>query len=340
MRRRELSNEELNKVIKLRQAGTSWLKIQHETGIHRRTVKRAYDKWEHSQSLPELKEARKGVAEKAFLDHLKSLTTLAGSVVTNLSVPFSITDMEKNAEQFFIWLWQQNLLWRGVYASPENQERYNLSQRHVYTMGDPQCFLMGDPQFNSLENELLFKCLQDHTRGEGVRWEALKEWKKARDSCAKIVIKLRKETSVGVNNFLKQERETNFLQRIKEEEQTQHNPGDEMAKATLNAVWQGVVEDKLGQDLVRMVSPRSGGQCIMKVKDETFLIFNDTTSIAEKVIHICNFVLNNLSKGDMVEQLQREVRIMQKATEELRQMLNPVRLTPMILRTRCDLCPA
>ena len=35
-----------------------------------------------------------------------------------------------------------------------------------------------------------------------------------------------------------------------------------------------------------------------------------------------------------------EVRIMQKATEELRQMLNPVKLTPMILRTRCELCPA
>ena len=339
MKRGELAPEELDRVIKLKKLGTSWLKIEHETGINRRTAKRAYEKWEHSQTPQELQNARKEVAAKAFLDHLKSLTTLAGSVVTNLNVPFSITDMEKNAEQFFVWLWQQNLLWRGVYVSPEDQERYNLSQMHVYTMGDPQCFLMGDPQFNVLENELLFKCLQDHTRGEGVRWEALEEWKKARDKCAKIVPELRKERSVAVNNFLKQEQETNFLQRIKEEEQTQHNPGGEMAKAVLNAVWQGVVEDKLGQDLVRMVSPRSGGQSIVKVKDETFLIFNDT-SLAEKVINSCNLLANNLCKGDMVKQLHSEVRIMEKATEELRQMLNPVRLTPMILRTHCDLCPA
>ncbi len=327
MKKIELAPEELDKVIKLKKSGTSWLKIQHETGINRRTAKRAYEKWEHSQSPEVLREARRDVAAKAFLEHMSSLITLAGSVVAALSVPSSPNLMDRNAEQFFSGLWHQDLLLRWTYIPSETREYYLMSQEHKRDM-----------QFNFLENELLFKCLQDHTRGEGVRWEALKEWKKARDNCVKSLPKLRKELSVGVNNFLKQERETNFLQRIKEEERTGHNPGDEMAKAVLNAVWQGVVEDKLGQDLVRMPS-RSDGQGIVRVKDETFLIFNDK-SLAEKVILICNQVVNNLSKGDMVKQLHSEVHIMQKATEELRQMLNPVRLTPMILRTRCDLCPA
>ncbi len=328
MKRGELAPEELDKVIKLKRAGTSWLKIQHETGINRRTAKRAYEKWEHSQTPQELQNARKEVAAKAFLDHLKSLISLAGSVVVNLSVPSS-PDSMNTTEQFFSGLWYQDLLRRWIYMPSETREYYLMSQEH-----------QRDMQFNFLENELLFKCLQDHTRGEGVPWEALEEWKKARDNCVKSLPKLRKELSVGVNNFLKQERETNFLQRIKEEERTgtRHNPGDQMARAVLNAVWQGVVEDKLGQDLVRMPS-RSDGQGIVRVKDETFLIFNDA-SLAEKVTHICNQVVNNLSKGDMVKQLHSEVRIMQKATEELRQMLNPVRLTPMILRTHCDLCPA
>jgi hypothetical protein len=339
VKRGELAPEELDKVIKLKQIGTSWLKIQHETGISRRTAKRAYEKWQHSQSPEVLREARKDVAAKAFLDHLKSLTTLAGSLVTNLNVPPSIADMEKNTEQFFAWLWQQNLLWRGVYLSPETQERYNLSQVHVYTMGDPQCFLMGDPQFNVLENQLLFKCLQDHTRGEGVRWETLDEWGKARDNCAKIVPKLRKETSVVVDNFLNQEREANFLQRVKEESVERGNAVEQMAKAVFSAIWQGIREDMPAENLVRMVSPRGGGQGIVKVKDETFLIFNDT-GLAEKVVHTCKLAANNLCKGEMVQQLHSEVRKMEKATEELRQMLNPVRLTPMILRTRCDLCPA
>ena len=117
MKRGELAPEELDKVIKLKKIGTSWLRIEHETGISRRTAKRAYEKWEHSQSPEVLREARKDVAAKAFLDHLKSLTTLAVSLVTSLSVPPSIVDMEKNAEQFFSELWEQDLLQRGPQSS-------------------------------------------------------------------------------------------------------------------------------------------------------------------------------------------------------------------------------
>ena len=60
----------------------------------------------------------------------------------------------------------------------------------------------------------------------------------------------------------------------------------------------------------------------------------------KKVVHICNVAANNLSKGDVVRSLQNEVRIMKTATGLLRETLDPLRLTPMILRTRCDLCPA
>ncbi|MFQ5924940.1 MAG: hypothetical protein ACE5IE_02965 [Dehalococcoidia bacterium] len=345
VKKRELAREELDKVIKLKQIGTSWLKIEQETGISRRTAKRAYEKWEHSQSPEVLREARKDVAAKAFLDHLKSLTTLAGSVVTNLSVPSSIADMEKNAEQFFAWLWQQNLLWRGVYASHEPLERYNLAQLHVYTMGDAQCFLMGDPQFNVLENQLLFKCLQDHTRGEGVRWGALDEWEKARDNCAKIAPELRKETSEVVNNFLNQERQTNLLRSIKEGS-GEDDPAKQMAEVVLRELWRSILQDKLdeegpwfqtvlhGKGIPQEINVKSGDETV-------FRFFGDTNmSLAEKVTRICELAAKNLRKGDMVQQLYREVRDMKKASEELREMLNPVKLTPMIIRTRCDLCPA
>jgi len=284
MRRRELSNEELNKVIKLRQAGTSWLKIQHETGIHRRTVKRAYDKWEHSQSLPELKEARKGVAEKAFLDHLKSLTTLAGSLVANLSVPSSPDDMKTNAEQFFSELWHQDLLLRWTYIPSETREYYLMSQEHK-----------GDMQFNFLENELLFKCLQDHTRGEGVRWKAWDEWQEARDNCRTVLDKLQKETSEGVNNFLKQEqeRETNFLQRVKEGSR-EDDPVKVMGEAVLEEIWRA--RDKLDEEgpwfktvVGRMGSPEYI-DIIMKCKSgkKVFTFIGETNiDLAKKVARIC-----------------------------------------------------
>ena len=112
--------------------------------------------------------------------------------------------------------------------------------------------------------------------------------------------------------------------------------------AMLKAIWQGVREDKLDQELVRMVTRSGETQGILKVGDETVLILNDRSLMVE-VVGICNLAVTNPSKGkesDVVESLQGEVRVMARAAEALHEKLNPLRLTPMILRTRCDLCPA
>ena len=164
MRRRDLSEEELAQVIKLRRAGSSWVKIQSKTGINRRTAKRAYDKWQRSQSMEELREARKDVAAEEFREHKNSLITLAGSLVVALSVPSRPDEMKTNAEQFFSELWEQDLLQRWVNLPSETREYYLMSQEHKRDM-----------QFNFRKNQLLFNSLQEHTRGEGIRWEALEE---------------------------------------------------------------------------------------------------------------------------------------------------------------------
>ena len=327
MRRRDVSAEELARIIRLRQENASWLKIQRETGVPRRIAQRAHVQWGRSQAREELKAARKDVAAQAFREHMESLITLAGALVTNLSVPPSIADVEKNSEQVFSELLEQDFFQRLGTISGLTKEAYILLHHVV------------DPQSYRCEKELLLKSLREHTREE-IRWEDVLDnrWKEARDNCAKVLHKFLLDTSVVVNNFLNQERETNFLQRVKEDSTEPDRAVELMVKAAISAIWQGIREDNLEQILVQMIS-RSGGQGIVKVKDETFLIFNDT-SLADKVTDICNLAVNNLCKGDMVQQLYREVRKMEKATEELRQMLNPVRLTPIILRTRCDLCPA
>jgi len=322
MRRRNLSDEELTTVINLKRAGTSWVKIQAETGINRRTAKRAYEKWERSQSLQELRDARKEVAAVEFRYHIEDLKSLAMSFAINSNVPSS-PDMT-NAGQFFSQLWQQDLL-----------------QRFSYTDQPPR-LKKWDSQFSIRENELLFQSLQAHIRGEDGRWNALEQWKEARDNSARVLDKLRKESRVVVPNYLKLERETNLLQIIKEKSR-ERNPVEQMVKAVLNAIWRDILEDKLGQNLVETVSGSGGSQSMVRVGYETFFLFDDNMTLAQKVTHICNLAVSNLEKGEksnMVKSLQNEVRIMKKASEELREMLNPVKLTPLILRTRCDLCPA
>ena len=323
MKRKELAYDELEKVIRLKQIGTSWLKIEHETGIPRRAAKRAYEKWERSQSPQELRDARKEVAAVEFRYHIESLKSLAVFLAINSSVPSSPNMI--NAGQFFSQLWQQDLL-----------------QRFSHT--DEPHLLKWDSQFSFRENELLFQSLQDHIRGEEGRWSALERWKQACDNSAKVLDKLRKESRVVVTNFLKLERETNLLQMI-EEKSHGRNPVERIAETVLKAIWRDILEDKLGQNLVQMMLEGGGSQCMVRVGYETFFLFNapTDTTLAQKITHICNLAVSNLEKGeksDMVKVLQNEVRIMKKASEELREMLNPVKLIPMILRTRCSLCPA
>ncbi len=336
MVRRHWSQEELDKLIRLRQAGASWLKIQNEIGIHRRTAKRTYENWERSQSLQELKEARKDVAAAEFRTHMESLVRLAGSLVTNLSVPSSPADMEKNTEQFFSWLWQQDLLQR--YISSE-------IQANIFTMGDKQRFHIGDPQSYRREKELLFESLKVHTRGQ-VSWDILdNRWKQARDNCSKIVRRLPKETSEVVNNFLNQERQIDLLRSLKQESR-EDNPVKQMAEAVLREIWRAILQDKLGEEKpwFQTVLRGKGTPQEINIKSESetvFTFFGDTNiGLAKELTRICELAAKNLCKGDTVHKLRDEVRNMKKASEELREMLNPIRLRPMILRTRCDLCPA
>lgn len=337
MRRRQLSADELDKVIRLRQAGASWLKVQRETGIHRRTAKRAYDKWERTKSMEELREARREVAAAEFRGHMDSLIRLAGSLVTNLSVPSFLADMEKNSEQFFSSLWDQDLLQRYISSKAEGD---------IYMMGDTQSFHIGDPQSYRREKQLLFESLKVHTCGE-VRWEDVLDsrWKEAKDSCAKIVRKLKREAAEVVNNYLGQERQTDLLQSIKEGSR-EDDPAKRMAQVVLREIWQAILRDKLDEDdpWFQMGLRGKGTPQEMSVKSRDEIVFtffgNNYRGLAEKVTRICNLAHNNLRKRDTVQKLYHEVGNMKRASEELREMLNPVKLRPVILRTRCDLCPA
>lgn len=328
MRRRKLSDEELNEVIRLRQSRASWLRIQRETGIHRQTAKRAYEKWERSKSLGELKEARKEVAAQAFREHMESLVILATSFTMHLAVPHLPELMDKDADQFFSWLWEQDIL--GRFRQPSETTPQPLVDAQVYRH----------------EKELLFESLKVHTR-DNVRWKALDEWKEARDRSVIALSRLREKTSKVVSNFVNREQETSLLSSISKEWR-EDDPVKRMAEEVLKIIWRLILEDKLGEKgpLFATVSQGKGTAQVIsvktKIRDQTVFTFYDSAniSLAKAVVRICNLAADNLRKEDMVSSLQRGVRGMENASEGLCEMLNPVKLRPMILRTQCDLCPA
>ena len=163
LRRRVLSEEDLVKVISLRQAGTSWLKIQQKTGIDRRTAKREYER--HAKEKLEV--VRIQVATELFREHMESIVRTAEVLVNQL--PQSMTFSEtRDAEEVFREVWTTN--------SPRFNVRISVSEK--------------DKQRILRENLMLFKSLKDHTL-EQVRWQALGEWRRGWDEYLGILTKIR-----------------------------------------------------------------------------------------------------------------------------------------------------
>ena len=198
------------------------------------------------------------------------------------------------------------------------------------------------------EKELLYESLKIHTRDK-VRWEVLDQWKEGRDQCVMILSKLREETGKMLIGLIRQEGQADLLSSISKESR-QDDPVKRMTEAVLREIWQAILRDRLkregppfemvvghvgsGDDVDIKVRARDGNEASL-----TFIGIRNQ-SLAEWVTRLCNSVADCLRQSESVHSLQSAVLRMEGASDELHDMLNPVKLRPMILRTRCDLCPA
>jgi len=333
MKKRELSEDELNRVKNLRQSGTSWPKIENDTGIPRRAAKRAYDNWLRNQPMQEVKEARKEVAAEEFRKHMNSLIKQAASLINYLAVPPS-ADLVTSSDHTLASFFEQDIL-HGL-------EPPDLPEINEVSLGLSAIVESYERPRIIRQNQLLFESLQEHTR-EKVRWDAFDEWKQSQDNCAKIVADLRTESHKTVENYIKQEAELPYKIRDKSGEK---DAVGLMEQAALNSLWRGTIDEATDEEwpLIEVVSRGKGTAQIISVNfgKQAVLVLNDTV-LATNVAKICNQTTTILRRGqnsEMAQELAKEIRRMRRLTTELAERLDPLLLRPLILRTRCDLCPA
>jgi hypothetical protein len=318
MKKRELSPKELQKVVELRQLGAKWTEIEQETKVERRAAKRAYEEWERDKKMKEQEAARFRVAAEAFLEHLNYLIRLAESLVIALPVPKMLRGLN-NADEVLDQLWIRNI--HG------EVERFPTSsdgeERLVW------------------RNKMLFKSLQDHTR-EKVRWEALEEWKQARNNTVKYSEELRLEATKLIGKILNNQPD------LKKRIETAIGGNDiteKIADGARENIWRGILIGKPEQMHVwEGTSLVSKGRMELRFYDgdsDTNLDLNDV-ELAKGVLSICRQVVTNLLevKSDLVQELTDEVSQMKDRTRELEESLDGLVLRPMMIHTRCDLCPA
>ena len=324
MRRREVSDTELSRVIKLKKSGASWLKIQLETGVPRRSAKRAYDDWERSQSKEELKAARVQVATEVFREHLDCIVQVAEVFVNNL--PESIIFYEtRDADKIINDIWMRDIPeeYEGIvpFRNKSEKEQGRINRK----------------------NRMLFQSLKDHTV-EQVRWQVLEEWKGACNTCVNILAKLQSNAQGIVTSIL-----SNQELKVKDEiekSDTGEAVIEDIAKGTVEALWRGIRdgEPEKSHDLIRTKTANERITQVLFGESASITVIElADNNLAEKVARVCKWATNNLyicEKETLVESFRDGINTMKKATEELDRGLNPLILRPMVLRTRCELCPA
>jgi hypothetical protein len=318
MKKRELAPIELKEVVELRQLGAKWTEIEQEAKVERRAAKRAYEEWEKDKQIQEQQAVRFRVAAEAFHEHLNDLVKLAESLIDVLQVPKTLRELgavEEDLDQLWI---------RYLEAKHEPFPASSVEEERVIR-----------------RNRLLLESLQSHTR-EKVRWEALEEWKQSWNNAAQYSQKLRSKATEITRNNLSNCR--GLEKRIKTATGDK-NAVDKIAGGVIEHIWRGILTGKPDHmHVVKGASLFTEGQVWLTFYEsdsETRFYLNDE-ELAKKVWNLCNRVVTSLREGvesDLVQKLTGEVSKMQARTKELEESLDGLVLRPMILRTRCDLCP-
>jgi len=318
MKKKELSPIELKNVVELRQFGAKWTEIEQETKVERRAAKRAYEDWESDKKMREQDAARFRVAAEAFHEHLNDLIRLAEALINHLSLPSGPNDY-RSAEQHLSDLWQRSIL-----EEPKPYAEYQADRNR---------------QIRSTEhlNLMIFKSLQDHTH-EKVRWQALGEWEKAWDTCKENLAKFREEAREMMVNDINQK----LIDRIVKES-GKKNAVERMMDGVLYTAWPWIFTGKPEKEFPSVqATPCGDGRTEVTFGEGHLtknLIFAEV-DFAKEVAKVCEGVAEKLYKRNTASALAKEVNVMQERIKELEEMLHTLRLRPLILRTRCDLCPA
>lgn len=311
MRKRYVSDEELHQIIKLKQSGASWLKIQNRIGVPRRSAKQAYEDWQRSQSIEELKAARVDVAAEEFRKHVDLLINVADSLADGLEVP-KTPKMTMNADEFLDSLWEKN------YRKIQNYQPDQTIEKR-----EKQRFIR--------EYQMLLKSLQHHTR-EKVRWEVLEQWKQAWNNNIGHLKKLEKEKGMVAANIT--DGDADLFNTINQQS-GQEKIEDRMAPAVLGFIWQKIADGTLDPE-----SPEININYELVDRSIPIRMEKDLFEKIAEILHQVAEAFCIERKEDIIQPLTDNVHRMNEAIIELEEMLNPLVLRPLILRTRCDLCPA
>ncbi len=319
MRRRYVSDEDRDTIVRLRRSGAGWLKIQEMTGIPRRTAKSVCERWQVGQAAEDMTTARRQVAAEAFNSHMGDLIALAHRISDGLDAP-GPADRRGGSQVL------ESILQTEIHGRSQDKPRYSFYDKNTEDV--------------KRQNRILFDSLKEHTK-EKIDWNTLDDWVSARDEWKRAMDKLESIAVELVHKVYDMEgHEGELISTIKSDEKLV----TKMARCVAETVYRIKTADKHGQagDYIKARSGQDGvGVFFGEGASETELAVVGQ-DLAMAIAAICIWVVD-LTEGKKLAVVQRLVGSFQRmsATQRgLAEKLEELRLMPLILRTRCEICPA
>jgi len=250
--------------------------------------------------------------------HLDDLTQFAASLVGRLTIPDSPTE-DRNVVAVLDTLLPKDLP-QGLHsASREARRKQRQTER---------------------QNKILFESLRQHTGGKGW-WQAFEEWQQAWGTCVSALAEIRKGAPKVVEDFMKQQKAN-----LKEEVEKVTGKEDALERivdVVLWPAWEVATASNPEEELERRkfrVLPDAQQFSVITGSYDLRLIFSETeAALAQEVATVCNLALQNLYPRYMADEIQGMRHRMDEKIEEIDDALDPFVLRPLLVRTRCELCP-
>ncbi len=305
-----VTDDQVRRMVELHRQGESISAISRDIGCHRQTVKH-YLEGRRGDILAD--EIKKQVLTDELQKHLDDLTQFAVSFKSCITIPSSPEDTD--TALIFKLLFNDELPQGFDFVSQKDRREQRQMGRRDRT---------------------LLMSLREHTRDQGW-WRAYEEWQEAWNACRDALQELREEAYKLVQNLINEK--TNLKQEIERQSSKERDEVRNIAGDMLKVVWWAGT----GQKTVEEHNVRAEEDRLVTVLNDGSRYFIghrlSEVSLSQGMEEVCKFVFDTLWQSFSSKRIPEMLRRMDVKIEVIDDALDPFILRPLLVRTRCKLCP-
>ncbi len=311
--RPRITDQQISDMMRLRRQGESISAIARAIKCNRQTV-RVYLKERQADVLAD--EVRKQQLTDELQRHLNDVTEFAVSFKSSVTAPRSPTE-DRDASAVFELLLGKDLP-RGLDWESRQARREQRQREH--------------------RNRMLLISLQEHTRGQGW-WRAYEEWQEAWNMCRDALRELRGKADEVVENRIN---EKPSLKEEVERQSSKRGRDDTVRRIVsdmLSVVWGAATGSR---PVEKFEFGEGEGRIVACFADGTFFPLGHRlieVSVSPDMADLYKLAFKTLCQSFTDKSIPEMLHRMDEKIEIIDDALDPFILRPLLIRTRCSLCP-